>query len=75
MKFTYKLIFFLIFLLILESCARRGRPEGGPKDETPPLFVIAEPAYKTTNFDKKEIKLYFNEFVKLKDVNKQLVGL
>lgn len=73
MKLTSKFIFLFIFLLILESCARRGRPEGGPKDETPPLFLIAEPAYETTNFNKKEIKLFFNEFVKLKDVNQQLV--
>lgn len=73
MKSVFKLTTFFIFLVLAQSCAKRGRPEGGPKDEDAPLLVTANPPYETLNFDKKEIKLYFNEFVKLKEVNKQLV--
>lgn len=73
MKPLYKLLFFISILLFATSCARTGRPEGGPKDEEAPLFVTANPPYESINFDKKEIKIEFNEYVKLKDLNKQLV--
>ena len=54
-------------------CAKKGRPSGGPKDEDAPLFVVANPAHESTNFDKDEIRIYFNEFIKLRDLNKQLI--
>lgn len=60
-------------MVILSNCARTGMPEGGPKDEEAPLFVTSNPPYKSINFDKKEIDLEFNEFIKLKDLNKQLI--
>ncbi len=73
MKNFYKFLFFLSILIFATSCARTGRPEGGPKDEEAPLFVTANPPYESINFDKKEIKIEFNEYVKLKNLNKQLV--
>lgn len=73
MKTFYRSFFFLITLIFISNCARTGRPEGGPKDEDAPLFVTAKPPYESINFKKKEIKLNFDEFVKLKDLNKQLV--
>tara|TARA_R110002126_G_scaffold291479_3_gene453103 strand:- start:28484 stop:30100 length:1617 start_codon:yes stop_codon:yes gene_type:complete len=68
-----RFLFFISFIILGVSCARTGRPEGGPKDEDAPLFVTAKPPYESINFNKKEIKLTFNEFVKLKDINKQFV--
>lgn len=68
-----KSFFFLITILSFSFCARTGSPEGGPKDETPPLFVASTPPYKTTNFDKNVVKLNFSEYIKLKDLNKQLI--
>ena len=53
MKPILRFIFFVISVFILVNCARTGRPEGGPKDENPPLFVTANPPYKTINFDDK----------------------
>ena len=73
MKFIYKTLFLLLSIALTSSCARTGRPDGGPKDELAPLFVTSNPPYKTINFSKKEVKLEFNEFIKLKDLNKQLV--
>ena len=77
-KFTFvkpffRFIFFSISIITLANCARTGRPEGGPKDEDAPIFVTSNPPYKTIGFDKKEIKLEFDEFIKLKDLNKQLI--
>ena len=70
-----KLLFLSVFAIAItfSSCAKKGRPSGGPKDETPPLFVIANPPYKTINFKEKQIKIEFNEYIKLKDVNSQLI--
>jgi uncharacterized protein (DUF2141 family) len=72
-KFTYKTLFLVLSIVFLYSCARTGRPDGGPKDELAPLFVTSNPPYKTINFSSKEVKLQFNEFIKLKDLNKQLI--
>ena len=72
-KLIFKFLFFIVLLLVFETCARKGRPEGGPKDETAPLMVTSNPPYETTKFDKKEIKIYFDEYITLKDLNKQLV--
>ena len=73
MKFSYKYFFFLLSILLISSCAKTGRPDGGPKDTLAPLFVVSNPPYETTGFNKKEIKLTFNEFIKSKDLNKQLI--
>ena len=69
-------IHFLLFaflVLFFSQCAKKGRPGGGPKDEDAPLFVTANPPYESINFDKNEINIYFNEYIKLKDLNKQLI--
>ena len=68
-------IFSVVFLVLLNfvNCAKTGRPEGGPRDETAPLFVTAKPPYKSINFDDKEITIEFDEYVRLKDLNKQLI--
>ncbi|MDA9827082.1 Ig-like domain-containing protein [Flavobacteriaceae bacterium] len=68
-----KLIFLVLICTSLINCAKRGIPEGGPKDEDPPILVNAEPVENSINFDQKRIRLYFNEYIKLKDFRKQLV--
>lgn len=66
---------FFIFLTAFAfyECASRGTPTGGPKDETPPVLVRAEPDNMTINFKAKKIRLYFDELVKLKDIQNQLI--
>lgn len=68
-----KIISVLFILLVITSCARRGNPDGGPKDETAPIMVTAKPPYETTNFDDDNIRIYFDEYIILKDITKQLV--
>jgi hypothetical protein len=65
----------ICFILILAffNCARRGTPSGGPKDETPPTLIKASPKLNSTNFKGKKIKLTFDEFVKTKELQKQLI--
>ena len=74
MKRVFSVVMIAIFLiLVLSDCARRGRPEGGPKDENAPIMIVAKPAHLTTNFEENEIRIYFDEYVKLKDLQKQLI--
>ena len=66
-------LFLLLTVSALVQCARRGAPSGGDKDITPPKLVKAEPKNMSINFDSKKIRLYFDEYVKLKDIEKQLI--
>ena len=69
-----KLLFSVVLLsLVVLSCARKGRPDGGPKDEDAPIMMVAKPPYETIHFDKKNIKIEFDEYIVLKDLTKQLV--
>ncbi|NQY04812.1 MAG: Ig-like domain-containing protein [Flavobacteriaceae bacterium] len=72
-RFSLKPILFFFILLIVFSCAKRGRIGGGEKDTTPPVIVRSIPENYSVNFDNKEIKIYFDEYVKLKDIQKQLI--
>lgn len=66
-------ILILLWVVLAVSCARKGRPEGGPKDETAPIMVTATPAYESVNFKDDKIRIYFDEYIVLKDLAKQLV--
>jgi len=66
-------IFACIIGLVFVNCANRGTPSGGPKDETPPSILKSEPENYSTNFKGKEIKVYFDEYIKIKDLSKQLI--
>jgi uncharacterized protein (DUF2141 family) len=59
--------------LFIISCAKRGTITGGDKDTIAPVLKASFPKNFSTNFNGKEIKLVFNEYVKLKNVNKQLI--
>lgn len=73
MKFFFRLLSIVLLTFLLVKCARQGNPEGGPKDETPPVMVTAKPPYKTTNFKKSEIRIHFDEYIVLRGLSKQLV--
>ena len=69
-----KHVFVALFICALfAQCARRGSPVGGPKDETPPVLLRAEPPQKTINFKDDEIRIYFDEYIKLDKLREQLV--
>ncbi len=52
-------------LLLALGCASIQRPQGGPRDRTPPKLLKATPENKTRRFNAKEIILEFDEFFKL----------
>ncbi|MFC4723125.1 Ig-like domain-containing protein [Geojedonia litorea] len=66
--------FLLVFFAItITACANRGTPTGGEKDVAPPVIIKTEPENFSTNFKSKEIRIYFDEYVKLKNLQKQLI--
>ena len=67
------LVYILFSLIILFGCAKRGTPTGGPKDSIPPVLINASPKLNSTNFDSEEIRLTFDEWVKLDKVQDQLI--
>ncbi|MEO8935014.1 MAG: Ig-like domain-containing domain, partial [Xanthomarina sp.] len=69
----YKPLYFILVCFLLVNCANRGRPGGGEKDITPPVIVKSEPKNFSTNFKGTEIKIVFNEFIKVNNLQKQLI--
>jgi uncharacterized protein (DUF2141 family) len=73
MRLALNFILFTGLLLSTVQCAKRASPTGGPKDSIPPVLINASPKLNTIFFDKEEINLTFNEYITLKDINKQLI--
>ena len=74
---NYKIVLRTAILLLFggaffSRCANIMTPEGGPKDTLPPVIVKIEPGNFATNFDAKKIYIEFNEFVQIKDQNKEM---
>lgn len=59
--------------VIATACASIGRPQGGPRDETPPVFVRSNPAPGSTRFGGNKIDAIFDENLKLEDVVSKVV--
>lgn len=57
----------------MTSCAKRGSITGGLKDTLAPVVKLSFPKNYSTNFKGTEIKLTFDEYIKLKDLKKQLI--
>ena len=61
----FSLIFITTTLLLIWGCASIQRPQGGPRDRTPPKLLKAFPENKTRRFAAKQIQLDFDEYFKL----------
>ena len=68
-----KLIYIVLSIVVISGCAKRGSPTGGPVDSIPPVLINANPKINSINFDSKEIRLTFDEFIKLDNVDEQLI--
>ncbi|MCM1521702.1 MAG: Ig-like domain-containing protein [Muribaculaceae bacterium] len=58
---------------VLVACANMGRPEGGPRDETPPVYVRSNPKMGQLRFDGKRIMVEFDENITLEDAMNKIV--
>ena len=66
-------ILVILFTVLFFNCAKRGSISGGLKDTIAPQLKSSFPKNYSTNFNTKEIQINFDEYVKTKDLNKQLV--
>lgn len=55
----------------LWRCATIMTPTGGPKDTLPPVITLMTPDNFTTNFKDRKIYIEFDEFVQIKDQQKE----
>lgn len=65
------ILLFIAFAVV--SCAKKGTISGGAKDTIAPKMIGSLPKNFATNFNGKEIKINFDEYIKLKDLSKQLI--
>ncbi|HLV93386.1 MAG TPA: Ig-like domain-containing protein [Aequorivita sp.] len=63
----------LLFLLSFTDCAKKGTPSGGPRDTIPPVILRSNPENYNTLFTGDEIEIRFDEYIKLKDIGKELI--
>lgn len=54
-------------------CATIAQPQGGPRDSLPPIVISTVPPEGTTNFQSKRITINFNEYVAIKDQQKEVI--
>lgn len=57
----------------MAHCATPMNPQGGPRDEIAPRILSSTPPNYSTNFIAKEVNIEFDEYVKLKDIYKELL--
>lgn len=67
------LLYILFIAAFAIGCAKRGGITGGAKDTIAPYITGSSPANMSTNFKGNEIHIDFNEYIKIKDINKQLI--
>ena len=73
MRFVFNFFIYTILFFSVINCAKKASPTGGPKDTIPPVLISASPKLNTIFFDKEEVKFLFNEYVKLNEIDKQLI--
>ncbi|MDP5076708.1 MAG: Ig-like domain-containing protein, partial [Nonlabens sp.] len=72
-SFFYRVCVVLFLTLLMVRCAKRGSPTGGPEDKLPPEILKSSTANYQTNFKGQVITLNFDELIKFKDLQKQLI--
>ncbi|MBR5281558.1 MAG: Ig-like domain-containing protein [Alistipes sp.] len=74
--FYIRLLSVAIVLLFVGTlfirCASVGSPTGGPRDSLPPVVLGVMPEFYSTEFDDDKIYITFNEYVQIRDQQKEL---
>lgn len=73
LKTLFKILIICCAVGVLYSCARMGRPEGGPRDVLPPLYIRSTPPMGAKNVTSTKIELVFDELVALKDQSEKVI--
>lgn len=68
-----RMLLAMIAAAVLAACANMGRPEGGPRDELPPVYVRSNPAMGQLNVTANKITVDFDENIALEDAMNKIV--
>lgn len=68
-----RLLLWAVLCCGLAACASMGRPEGGARDEDPPVFMRSDPAPGATGVTRTRMQVYFDENVQLEDAFTKVV--
>lgn len=70
-----RLLLLFVLAFLVQSCARVGSPVGGTKDSIAPKFLSSNIDSTRINVNRniKELRLDFDEYITLKDINKNLI--
>lgn len=63
----------LVTALLLWTCASQTTPDGGPKDEKPPVLLNSIPKNNGLNFRGKAILLEFSEPIRINNPKEQII--
>lgn len=66
-------LFAILASAVFVRCASIAQPQGGPRDSLPPLVVSTTPQQRTTHFKGQRVLLNFNEYITLKDQQKEFI--
>jgi hypothetical protein len=64
---------YILFSIFLPGCANIQSPMGGAKDSFPPKLVKATPGENTINFKGNTVRFEFDEYIKLDQLNENLI--
>lgn len=70
---TKHIILLAIAASVMVACASIGSPDGGPYDETPPVFLGSTPEPFALGVKEKRVALEFDEFVKIEKAAEKVV--
>jgi len=71
--FGMRLLAWGVISSLLAACASIGRPEGGARDELPPVYVRSDPSPGAVNITPKRINVIFDENIQLEDAFSKVV--
>ncbi|MDE5658283.1 MAG: Ig-like domain-containing protein, partial [Muribaculaceae bacterium] len=69
----FKIVCMSGVVTLLAACASIGRPEGGERDELPPVFVRSNPEPGALEFKGNRLNIFFDENIKMEDVMNKVV--
>ena len=72
-KYGWQMVLMAVVVFFVGRCANPVMPGGGPSDTQPPTVLGSVPENQAVFFNKKSIVLHFDEFVKIKSPDQQVL--
>lgn len=70
---SFRLLYGMLLLTVIYSCANIGSPNGGLYDETPPKFVSSTPVPNQINYTGKKIEILFDELIQIEKPSENVI--